>query len=104
MITTLASASLTCRSRRPAGLVRSVMEGVAANSRWLLGFVEKFCGREISSVRQVGGGAQPALCCQIFADALDRPVEQVRDPMFAEMRGMAAITSVTLGRQTLTDV
>ena len=87
-----------------AELVRSTMEGVAANSRWPFGFVEKLCGREFSSVGLVGGGAQSALWCQIFADALDWPVEQVRDSIFAEMRGMAAVVSVALGRQTLTDV
>jgi xylulokinase len=80
------------------------MEGVAANSAWLFGHVERFCGRRLSPIRVVGGGARSPLWCQIFADALDRPVEQVPEPMFAQLRGMAALASVALGHQTLGDV
>jgi xylulokinase len=87
-----------------AQLTRAVMEGVAANSRWLFGYVEKFCGRTLSPVRLVGGGGRSALWCQIFADALDRPIEQVPDPMFAQLRGMAAMASVALGHRTLAEV
>ena len=82
-----------------AELARAVLEGVAANSRWLFGHVEKFCGRELSPVRMVGGGAQSALWCQVFADALDRPVEQVPEPMYAQLRGMAAMAAVALGER-----
>jgi xylulokinase len=87
-----------------ASLVRAVLEGVAANSAWLFGHVERFCGRRLSPIRVVGGGARSPLWCQIFADALDRPVEQVPEPMFAQLRGMAALASVALGHQTLGDV
>ncbi len=87
-----------------ADMARAVLEGVAANSRWLFGHVEKFCGRELSPIRLVGGGARSALWCQIVADALDRPVEQVPDPMFAQLRGMAAMASVALGHRTLADL
>ena len=87
-----------------AELVRAVLEGVAANSRWLFGYVEKFCGRPLSPVRMVGGGAQSAVWCQVFADALDRPVEQVPEPMYAQLRGMAAVASVALGARTIEDV
>ena len=87
-----------------AELARAVLEGVAANSRWLFGHVEKFCGRPLSPVRMVGGGAQSAVWCQIFADALDRPVEQVPEPMYAQLRGMAALAAVALGERTLADV
>ena len=34
-----------------ADLVRAVLEGVAANSAWLLGYVEKFAGRELTPLR-----------------------------------------------------
>lgn len=87
-----------------AELARAVLEGVAANSRWLFGHVEKFCGRPLSPVRMVGGGAQSAVWCQVFADALDRPVEQVPEPMYAQLRGMAAVASVALGARTIEDV
>ena len=52
----------------------------------------------------VGGGAQSALWCQIYADALDRTVEQVPEPMYAQLRGMAALAAVALGERTLADV
>ncbi|NNN01932.1 MAG: carbohydrate kinase [Acidimicrobiaceae bacterium] len=87
-----------------ADMTRAVLEGVAANSRWLFGYIEKFCGRELSPVRLVGGGARSSLWCQIVADALDRPVEQIPDPMFAQLRGMAAMASVALGTKTLDDI
>jgi xylulokinase len=87
-----------------ADLVRAVMEGVAMNSAWLLGYVEKFCGARLEPIRLVGGGARSALWCQILADVLDRPVEQVPDPMFAQLRGMATLAAVALGERTLADL
>ena len=87
-----------------ADMTRAVLEGVAANSQWLFGHVEKFCGRTLSPVRLIGGGARSTLWCQIVADALDRPVEQVPDPMYAQLRGMATLASVALGHQTLAEV
>ena len=38
-------------------MVRAVFEGVALNSAWLLGTVEKFCKRRLDSLAFVGGGA-----------------------------------------------
>jgi xylulokinase len=75
------------------------MEGVAANSAWLFGYVEKFAGERLTPVRLVGGGAQSTLWCQIFADTLGREVHQVREPMTAQLRGMALMASVALGRR-----
>ena len=86
-----------------ADLTRAVMEGVAANSAWLFGYVEKFAGRSLSPVRVLGGGAQSELWCQIYADALDRDVIQVPDPMVAQLRGAALLASAALGRRALTD-
>jgi xylulokinase len=82
-----------------ADLIRAVMEGVAANSAWLFGYVEKFAGERLTPVRLVGGGAQSTLWCQIFADTLGREVHQVREPMTAQLRGMALMASVALGRR-----
>jgi xylulokinase len=87
-----------------ADLIRAVMEGVAANSHWLFRHVEKFTGTTLSPVRLVGGGAQSDLWCQIYADTLGREVEQVRDPMVAQIRGMALLASVSLGRRKLSDL
>jgi xylulokinase len=87
-----------------ADLVRSVLEGVAANSAWLLPYVEKFVGCALSPLRLLGGGAQSPLWCQIYADTLDREVEQVREPMLAQLRGAALLASVSLGRRSLSDI
>lgn len=87
-----------------ADLIRAVMEGVAANSRWLFGYVEKFSGRTLSPVRLIGGGAQSDLWCQIYADTLGRDVEQVHEPMLSQLRGVALLASISLGRRTWSDL
>lgn len=87
-----------------ADLIRAVLEGVAANSAWLLGYVEKFAGRELTPLRLLGGGAQSAEWCQIYADALARDVEQIPDAMVAQLRGAALLAAVNMGRLRLDDV
>jgi xylulokinase len=87
-----------------ADLIRAVMEGVATNSAWLFKYVEKFAGTRLAPLRLVGGGAQSTLWCQIYADTLDREVEQVREPMVAQLRGAALMAGVTLQRHRLSDV
>jgi xylulokinase len=87
-----------------ADLIRSVMEGVAANSSWLFGYVEKFAGVTLQPVRLIGGGAQSDLWCQIFADTLGREVHQVNDSITAQLRGMALMASVSLERRTFNDL
>jgi xylulokinase len=87
-----------------ADLIRAVMEGVAANSAWLFRYVEKFTGQRLSPVRLLGGGAQSTLWCQIYADTLDRDVEQVPQPLLAQVRGVALLASVALGHRRLEDV
>jgi xylulokinase len=79
-------------------LVRAVLEGVAYNSRWLLGHVERFIGRPVEVITAVGGGARSGLWCQIHADVLDRVVRQARDPALASARGAALQASVALGQ------
>jgi xylulokinase len=78
-------------------LVRAVLEGVAYNSRWLLGYVERFIRRRVEAITAVGGGARSDLWCQIYADVLDRVVLQARDPALANARGAALQASVALG-------
>ena len=87
-----------------ADLVRSVLEGVAANSAWLFGYIEKFAGRALTPIRLLGGGAQSSLWCQIYADTLDREVRQIDQPLLAQLRGAALLASVTLGRHSLSEV
>lgn len=80
-----------------ADLVRAVLEGVAYNSRWLHEAVEHFCRRRLDRIRMVGGGASSALWCQIHADVLDRTVEQVEDPLHANLRGAGLLAAMALG-------
>jgi xylulokinase len=81
-----------------ADLARSVLEGVAFNSRWLLEAVERFVGRAFPSVRVIGGGATSRLWCSIYADVLGKRVEQVADARDANLRGSALLAGLALGR------
>jgi len=85
-------------------LVRSILEGVAFNTRWLLGYVERFIGQEFPAINIIGGGATSTIWCQIFADILERPIRQVRDPLAANARGAAFLTLVALGEMSFSEI
>jgi xylulokinase len=87
-----------------ADMVRAVFEGVALNTRWLLGPMEKFLGGACESIAVVGGGAKSDAWCQIFADVMDRPIRQIEDPIGANVRGSAYVASVALGHITFDDI
>ncbi len=93
-------ANLTLNTDR-ACLVRSVLEGVALNARWMLGAVEHFVAKQcpdgFASLRFIGGGARSDLWCQILSDVLNRRIERVKDPVLANTRGAALIAAVALG-------
>ncbi len=91
--------NLSLQTTRP-DLVRAVFEGVAYNTRWLLGAVEGFVHRRLDPIRFIGGGARSDVWSQIFADVLDRTIEQVRDPVEANVRGAAILAAVALGHLT----
>ena len=93
---------LSLRTDR-AMMIRSVMEGVAFNARWLFDAYERFCKRRIDSVRILGGGAQSDLWCAMYAGILDRPVEQVASPRDAQLVGAALWAMVSLGQMTLAE-
>lgn len=95
--------NLSLATRR-AELVRSVLEGVAYNSRWLLGTVEKFVGRSFPWLHFIGGGAQSELWCQIMADVLQREIRQVEHPIRANARGAALVAGIALGRIGVDDL
>ncbi len=78
-------------------MIRAVMEGVALNTRWSAGYVEKFIGRKMDPINMVGGGACSDLWCQMHADTLGRSIRQVKDPMEANARGAAFIAGLGLG-------
>jgi xylulokinase len=85
-------------------LVRAVYEGVALNSRWLLGAVEHFVGRSFETLAFIGGGANSDVWAQIHADAMGRRVRQVKDPVLANVRGAGLLTLLALGRLTVDDI
>lgn len=85
-------------------MVRAVYEGVAFNSRWLLGAVEKFVGRPFSSLAFVGGGANSDVWCQIHADVTGRPIRQMAQPVLANVRGAAMVTLLALRRIRVDDM
>jgi xylulokinase len=91
-------------SHERSDVLRSVLEGVAYNSRWLFGCVEEFAGRRIEELRFIGGGAESTLWTQIFADVLDRPLLRVKDPMMSNLRGAALIAFVGQKELSFDDV
>ncbi len=87
-----------------ADIARAVMEGVAYNTRWLQGYVEKLAGKApLNPVNFVGGGALSDIWSQIFADVLNRTIRQVKDPQAAGLRGVAVLAGITLNLTTLED-
>ncbi|MHB8219508.1 MAG: xylulokinase [Acidimicrobiales bacterium] len=85
-------------------MVRAVFEGVALNSRWLLGAVEKFVGRTFPSLAFIGGGAGSDLWSQIHADATGRTIRQMADPVLANVRGAGFLTLLALGRLEVSEI
>jgi len=95
--------NLSLRTTR-GHLVRAVLEGVACNARWLLGAVESFARRRMEPLRIIGGGARSPLWCQIFADVLNRVVQQVDRPVEANVRGAGLLALVGLGELGFGDI
>ena len=87
-----------------AHMVRAVMEGVAYNSRWLLGYLEKFIKRPMAAINIIGGGAVSDLWCQIQADVSNRAIRRVKDPIQANVRGAGFLASVAMGYQTFDEI
>jgi len=85
-------------------MIRAVLEGVAYNTRWLFGYVEKFVGRRVESLNMVGGGANSNIWCQIMADVLGRNIRQMKDPILVNVRGAANLAATTLGYTTLEEI
>ena len=72
---------------------RSVLEGVAYNTKWLLGVVEKFVGKQFPRLIMSGGGAQSDIWPALMADILERDIYALDEPVHVNSRG-AAILSV----------
>lgn len=80
-----------------AQLMRSVLEGVAHNSRWLLEASESVLKRRLDGIRAIGGGSESAVWCQIHADVLGRPIDRVAQPLLVNVRGAAFFAGLVLG-------
>jgi xylulokinase len=85
-------------------MVRAVYEGVAFNSRWLLGAVERFAGNRFDSLAFIGGGANSDEWAQIHADVTRRTIRQVAEPVLANVRGAGLLALMALGRITVEDI
>lgn len=95
--------NLSLRTTR-AHMIRSVFEGVAFNSRWLLQYVEKFTGRRMERIRIIGGGANSNVWCQIIADVMNRTIVQMREPIQANLRGVGLLAAVATGHTTFAQI
>jgi xylulokinase len=95
--------NLSLRTGR-ADLLRSVYEGVAFNTRWLMQHLERFVGARCEPIRFIGGGASSRLWCQIMADVLDREIDQVVEPRACNARGAALLASLGLGHLEVDDI
>lgn len=87
-----------------ADMLRSILEGVAYNSRWLMETVESFTKAPLGPIVVIGGGARSDLWCQIHADVLQRPIRRVEDYQHAGARGAALVSWIALGRKTVDDL
>ncbi len=87
-----------------AEMLRSVLEGVAHNARWLLEASEKVLRHRLDGVRVVGGGAVSDVWCRIHADVLGRPLARASDPLLVHTRGAAFFAGLVLGRLGVDDI
>lgn len=87
-----------------ADVIRAVLEGVALNTRWMLAPFNRFLGKPLDQVTLVGGGANSALWCRIFADILGIPVRQLESPIQANAVGAAFIGMVGIGALTFEEI
>lgn len=95
--------NVSLTTNRP-DLVRSVFEGVAYNSRWLLDTVERYAKQPLDGLNLIGGGAKSDLWCQIHADVCDRVIRRVAQPQHANTRGAAFVAWLALGRRSLDEL
>ncbi|MEN8233991.1 MAG: FGGY-family carbohydrate kinase [Actinomycetota bacterium] len=80
-----------------AEIARSVFEGVAFNTRWLLEAIERFTKRRLDPIAMVGGGARSELWAQIHADVLDRTIVRRAEPLWVNVRGAGMLAHAALG-------
>ncbi|MEK7765953.1 MAG: FGGY-family carbohydrate kinase, partial [bacterium] len=77
-------------------LVRCCLESLALKYRVVLDHLESLAGRQLETIRIVGGGSLNALLCGFTADACRRPV--VAGPVEATALGSIMVQAVATGR------
>jgi xylulokinase len=85
-------------------LLRAVFEGVALNTRWLTGAVDRFLGTPVTSLVITGGGARSDAWCQIFADVLGLEIRRDANPVAVNARGAGWIGAVGTGQLAFADI
>ena len=83
-----------------ADMVRAVFEGVALNSAWLLGAVEKYCKRTFPSLAFVGGGANSDLWSRSMPTPRAVPFARLRTPCWPMCTAPGLLTLLALGYLT----
>jgi rhamnulokinase len=76
-------------------LVRCCLESLALKYRWVVEALCSLTGRQLDTIRVVGGGSQNALLCQLTADACGRRV--VAGPVEATALGNLLVQAVARG-------
>ena len=74
---------------------RCCLESLALKYRWVIAALEDLTGRQIDTIRIVGGGSQNALLCQMTADACQRRI--VAGPVEATALGNILVQALASG-------
>lgn len=82
----------------PSGVgavVRCCLESLALKYRWVVETLEALTGRQLKTIRIVGGGSRNRLLSQFTADACQRPV--VTGPVEATALGNVILQAIATG-------
>lgn len=78
-------------------MLRSVLEGIGFQLRWMQPYVEKFSQEHFTTITFSGGGARSAAWAGILADILDRPIHRIDNARQTNTRGAAFLAFTRLG-------
>ncbi|MEX2540793.1 MAG: rhamnulokinase family protein [Trueperaceae bacterium] len=99
MVAAIAGHCRRIRQPEPDGVgpvVRCCLESLALRYRWVLDALEELTGRNVETIRIVGGGSRNDLLNQLTADACGRPV--VAGPVEATALGNLMVQAIATGR------
>ncbi len=77
-------------------MIRSVLEGVAYNIRWIKEEIVEM-GHKVNEINAIGGGAKSELWLQIMADVLNEKVRKMPNPDYAGCIGTSLTAALGLG-------